>query len=77
MCEILSPSTAGRDLGWKQRTCHRARVGHYWIVDPANHALIVYRWQDGGYMLILAAGAGEVVRAEPFDPIELDIGDIF
>ena len=76
-CEVLSPSTAARDLGHKQRTYHRARIGHYWVVEPANDTLTVYRWQEDGYLLAMVAGAGEVVRVEPFDAIELDIGDIF
>lgn len=74
VCEVLSPSTAARDLGWKLHAYHRARVGHYWVVDPANQALTVYRWQEGGYVPVLAAGADDVVRAEPFDAPDLDIG---
>ena len=77
VCEVLSPSTAARDLGWKLQAYHRAHVGHYWVVDPVNHVLSVYRWQESGYVLVLAAGAGEVVRAEPFEAIQLDIGDLF
>lgn len=77
VCEVLSPSTAGRDLGRKLQTYHTAHVGHYWVADPANQTLTIYRWQEGGYVMAMAASAGEVVRAEPFDAIELDIGDIF
>jgi Uma2 family endonuclease len=77
VCEVLSPSTAGRDLGHKRRIYHQARVGHYWVVEPLNHTLTVYRWQDAGYLLALAAVPGDIVRPEPFDAIELDVGDIF
>jgi Uma2 family endonuclease len=77
VCEVLSPSTTGRDLGHKQRTYHRARVGHYWIVDPIEHVLSIYRWQENGYLLALVAGPEDIVRAEPFDAIELDAGDLF
>lgn len=77
VCEILSPSTASRDVGHKLRTYHRARVGHYWVAHPAEQLVQVHRWQEAGYRLVLAAGAGELVRAEPFDAIELDIGDVF
>ena len=41
------------------------------------NVLSVYRWQEPGYVLALAAGAGEVVRASPFEAIQLDIGDLF
>jgi Uma2 family endonuclease len=77
VCEILSPSTADRDLGQKQWNYHRAHVGHYWIVEPISQVLTVYRWQEAGYLLAMAAGASAVVRAEPFDAIELALGDIF
>jgi hypothetical protein len=33
----------------------------------------VYRWHEQGYLLVLAAGAGDVAHAEPFDAAELDI----
>jgi len=77
VCEILSPTTTARDLGHKQRTYHRMRVGHYWIVDPIEQVLSVYRWQEEGYLLALVATPGEVVRPEPFDAIELDIALLF
>ena len=77
VCEVLSPSTAARDLGWKLQAYHRARVAHYWVVDPANQVLTVYRGQDAGYVPVLAAGADDVVRAEPFDAIDFDVGRIF
>lgn len=77
ICEILSPSTAARDIGHKRQTYHRARVGHYWVADPINHTIAMYGWREAGYVLAMAAGAGEVVRAEPFAAIELDIGDLF
>lgn len=77
VCEILSPSTADRDLGQKQASHHAARVGHYWVLEPMNRVLTVYRWEETGYRPILATGAGAVVRAEPFDAIEIALGDIF
>lgn len=77
VCEILSPSTALRDLGHKRRTYHRARVGHYWIVDPHNRTLSVFRWQEHDDLFVLAAGVGELVRAEPFEAAEIVMADIF
>ncbi len=77
VCEVLSPSTTGRDLGHKRRSYHLARVGHYWVVEPTSQTLTVYRWQEAGYLLAMSASAGEMARVEPFDVIELDIGDMF
>ncbi|HWN71466.1 MAG TPA: Uma2 family endonuclease [Haliangium sp.] len=77
VCEVLSPSTMARDLGHKLRTYHRARVPHYWLVEPIGAVLSVYRWQDDGYLLVLSAGPDDVVRAEPFDAIDLNMSEIF
>lgn len=77
VCEILSPSTADRDLGHKLRTYHRAHVGHYWVIEPALQTLTVYRRQDAAYVPALSARAGEVVRAEPFDAVAIAVADIF
>ena len=50
-------------------------VGHYWLAHPhhTKQLLQVYRWHEQGYLLVLTAGAGNIVRAEPFDAVELDI----
>ncbi|MCG8423160.1 MAG: Uma2 family endonuclease [Proteobacteria bacterium] len=77
VCEILSPSTSGRDKGPKQDTYHRAHVDHYWLVDPAKQTLTVLAWTEDGYQTILTAGTGERIRAEPFAERELDLGWLF
>lgn len=77
VCEILSPSTAARDMGPKRDTYHRCGVGHYWIVDLAHGTLSVYRWHEHGYVLARVAGRSERVRAEPFERIEIDVGALF
>lgn len=77
VCEILSPSTADRDLGHKLRAYHRAHVGHYWIVEPAAQTLTVYRWQEASYSTALTARTGELVRAEPFDALEIALASVF
>ena len=77
VCEILSPSTADRDVGHKLRGYHRAHVGHYWIVEPATQTLTVYRWREADYTKALTARAGDLVRAEPFDALDLALASIF
>jgi Uma2 family endonuclease len=77
VCEVLSPSNAQNDLVTKFRTLQRCQVPYYWIVDPENRLLIVYRWQPDGYVVALTAKVGETVRAEPFDTVELPLGLLF
>ena len=75
-CEILSKNKHN-DLIKKKRVYHRHRVTHYWIVDPAEETLAVYRWHDDGYVEVLIADRTERVRAEPFDAIDLPVGVLF
>jgi len=39
--------------------------------------LLVHRWSRDGYIVVQRAAAGEVVRAEPFEAIELRVGVMF
>jgi Uma2 family endonuclease len=76
-CEILSPSNARVDVVKKQRTLHLHGVPYYWILDPEHETLMVLRHGPDGYVNLLNAGVGDVVRAEPFDAIELDLAELF
>jgi Uma2 family endonuclease len=77
VCEILSPSTARYDVVKKQRTLHTHGVPHYWIVDPEHSLLTVLRWEEEQFKRVLDAGIGDTVRAEPFDAIDIAVGEIF
>ncbi|WP_437308451.1 Uma2 family endonuclease [Sorangium sp. So ce388] len=77
VCEVLSPNNARHDTVKKMRAYQRFQLPHYWIVDPREDTLTVYRWTPEGYLVALRAERGERVRAEPFDAIELQIGVLF
>jgi Uma2 family endonuclease len=78
VCEVLSPSTASRDLVEKMQTLRQCEVPHYWVVDPEHETLTVYPWTRDGYVVALVAGKTERhARAEPFDGIEVDVGLLF
>lgn len=76
VCEILSGSTASVDLGKKKAVYHRHGVGHYWIIDPERQLLTVMRWTEDGYADVLTAVPGDLVRAEPFEAVEIDVGEL-
>jgi Uma2 family endonuclease len=76
ICEVLSRTTAHMDLGDKRVGYHRAGVAHYWLLDPHNETLTVLRWTAEGYLVELVAGRGEKVRAQPFEAVEVDVGDL-
>ncbi|HHV75629.1 MAG TPA: Uma2 family endonuclease [Thermoanaerobacterium sp.] len=48
--EILSPSTAERDLDLKKKLYARHAVKEYWIVDPDARKVTVYLWKDNDYV---------------------------
>jgi Uma2 family endonuclease len=74
-CEILSDRK--RDLVIKPSTLHVAQVPHYWVLDANEKLLFVHRWSRDGYVVVLRAAAGDTVRAEPFDAIEIRVGELF
>jgi Uma2 family endonuclease len=76
ICEILSTNKR-HDLIKKKRVYHRHQVPHYWIVDPTEETLAVYRWTADGYVEILVAERDERVRAEPFDAVPMQVGFLF
>jgi hypothetical protein len=47
------------------------RVGHVWLLDPAIKTLEVFRLESGGWRVVGAWEGADVVRAEPFDAIEI------
>ncbi|WP_437571946.1 Uma2 family endonuclease [Sorangium sp. So ce542] len=77
VCEVLSPDNARNDTVKKMRVYQRCQLPHYWIVDPREETMTVYRWTPEGYLVALRAERGERVRAEPFDAIELQVGVLF
>lgn len=76
ICEILSTNRSN-DLVKKKRVYHQCQIPRYWIIDPAEQTLAVHRWGPDGYIEVLAAQREEVVRAEPFDAVELSVGVLF
>jgi len=73
ICEIVSPSTASLDRSKKLAIYARESVRHAWLIDPIAGTLEVLRL-DGGRWTILATHSGsEVVRAEPFQEVELEL----
>jgi Uma2 family endonuclease len=73
VCEILSDATEAKDRGKKRRIYRREAVRHYWIVDPHDRTLEVYRLDNGRWNELDTHEGDAVVRAEPFDAIELDL----
>ena len=62
--EVLSPSTANRDKGWKMRVYERNGVREYWIVDPISQSVDQYVLEDGRFTLRTSCTLTEEVNLE-------------
>lgn len=77
ICEVVPPRNANDDTVKKLRLYHRVAIPHYWIVDPRDATLSVFRWSVDGYVTVLRAERSEIVRAEPFEAVLLEVGTLF
>jgi Uma2 family endonuclease len=73
VCEVLSPRTERFDRGEKISVYSREGVKHVWLINPIEQTLEVFRLEGAHYTLVTVHYASAVVRAEPFDAIELDL----
>ena len=77
ICEILSPSNEDTDRVDKLQSYFQAGVPHYWLANPLERVLEVYRRTELAYALVLTAKSGQTIRAEPFDAVELLVDELF
>src|SRR5262249_6956977 len=73
VCEILSPGTEALDRGKKMRIYRREGVGNAWLINPVTQTLEVYRLEAGRWVLLDTFEGDAVVRADPFDAIQLEL----
>jgi Uma2 family endonuclease len=73
ICEVLSPSTAQLDRARKPGIYARERVAHAWLIDPLARTLEVLRLEHGRWVILGTHAGSEVVRAEPFAEIDLEL----
>jgi Uma2 family endonuclease len=76
VCEVLSPSTRSFDRVKKMAVYARHGVEYAWLLDPLDRTLEVKRLVGGRWTDMATFDEG-VVRAEPFDAIEIDLISIW
>ncbi|HEX6736697.1 MAG TPA: Uma2 family endonuclease, partial [Vicinamibacteria bacterium] len=77
IAEIVSPSTESLDRARKMPVYAREGVRHLWLVNPLAQTLEVYRLGDGRWVLLATHEGVALIRAEPFDAVELDLGALW
>ena len=74
ICEALSPPTIALDRVKKLPVYAREGVEHAWMLDADAQILERYRLEDGRWSLHGVDRGDDVVRAEPFADVEIDLG---
>jgi Uma2 family endonuclease len=74
--EILSPSTAQRDMLEKFNIYMRAGVREYWIVDPDEKAVYANVLQNGRYITRIYKD-GDAAPIHVLDGCVIDLADVF
>ena len=69
--EILSPSTARRDLGEKLRLYAESGIAEYWIVDPGLETFEFLEIAGDGFRVRLPEGG--LYRSAAISGLELDL----
>jgi Uma2 family endonuclease len=76
--EILSPSTASKDALKKRMLYEKNKVKSYWIVDPDEKEIYIYKLQDNGSYGTPELYAGEdKIKVEGFEEMEIDLKMVF
>lgn len=77
VCEVLSPSIAGRDRITKRRLYAQAGIPYYWLIDPELRALEALALRDGAWVELGVYDDTATPRIAPFEAIELEVGRLF
>ena len=73
ICEVISPHNEKHDRVRKMPVYAREGVRHAWLVDPLDRTLEVFRLERGAWTAIGTHGGDEILRAEPFEAVEIDL----
>ena len=71
--EVLSPGTVRIDKNQKMPIYARFGVPYFWLIDPHNKILDVFRLDAGKWTLLSSYTENDRVRAEPFQEAEIDL----
>ncbi|HVT03261.1 MAG TPA: Uma2 family endonuclease [Thermoanaerobaculia bacterium] len=77
VCEVISPSTGRLDRVKKMPAYARSGVAFLWLIDPIMKTLEIYELVESTWRVVATHGGGEIVRAVPFDAVELDLAALW
>lgn len=77
LCEVQSPGTARIDRVKKLPVYREHGVQHVWLINPVDRTLEVLRLENARWMIAGNYGGDDVVRAEPFEAVEIDLAALW
>lgn len=77
LIEILSPGTRKRDEGLKRQRYEKLGVEEYWLVEPDEEWVRVYRRAGGGYAHAAERKPGAVLTTPLLPGLEIPLAEIF
>jgi len=77
VCEVLSPSNRAYDRAVKFPFYARVGVPFLWVVDPEARTLEVRRLAEGKWVELSVHADAEVVAAEPFDAVSVELAQLW
>ena len=77
LCEVQSVSTARIDRVKKLPIYREHQVQHVWLINPTDRTLEVLRLEKGRWIVASNYGGDDVVRAEPFEAVEIDLARLW
>ncbi len=75
--EIISESSAYRDLVQKKRLYARFGVKEYWVVIPEEEAIEIYALKDNTYTLHKSYGKDEILNPPHLKDLKIELKKIF
>jgi Uma2 family endonuclease len=76
--EILSPSTAKKDFNEKYLLYEKYGVKEYWIADPANKVIHLYKLnEENRFELEKIFERGEIIASCVFKGLNINLQEIF
>jgi Uma2 family endonuclease len=75
VCEVLSPSTEGKDRQVKMPIYAKFGVPYAWLVDPVAHTLEAYALDGGAWREIGRFAGAALVSVAPFEAVAINLGD--
>lgn len=75
--EVLSPGNSKHEMKTKMDLYEEAGVKEYWIIEPEQRVVLVYKLEKGKYVGLKPFAEGEPVKSILFPDLVIQVNDIF